>query len=386
MKGGPQTWDELREKPVSVTKACISLDGTRIAAFFADKTLGIYDTTTGEASFPPFKVDENPRSVIFSRDGKLIVLGDQALRLWNAQTGEEVEGFDIEVYSLPLSPDGTRIAAGCDIERHGWGNDNIRVIDLKLAKISYFHSHTLPSGEESIKQLKGEVPPTLFEGHEHQVNSVAYSPDGWRIASSLDNSTVWVWDVGTGSERRFSGTSSFIRCVAFSRDGTQIAADTGLFNLSTGRCIGDTRRIVNSFAFSADGRFFASGSSRPACRIWDVLTHQIIVQLIGHTGDISSVDFFPDCKHIMSASQDGTIRVWGVELLEERGEIDEWWVEEALGGCWILGPEKERLFWTPLPFQHARNTLVIGRCMKIDFSKFVHGDEWVKCREPLESK
>ena len=83
----------------------------------------------------------------------------------------------------------------------------------------------------------------------------------------------------------------------------------------------------------------------------------------------------------MSASKDGTIRVWEVELLEERGEMDGW--EMHWAGSWILGPEGEHIFWTPLPFRHARNTLVIGECPKIEFSNFVHGDEWVKCRDPL---
>jgi hypothetical protein len=86
----------------------------------------------------------------------------------------------------------------------------------------------------------------------------------------------------------------------------------------------------------------------------------------------------------MSASRDGTIRVWDVELLEERGEMDGWQVKRGDSNrYWIFGPKGEHLFWTPLPFQHTRNTLVIGECPKIDFSNFVHGDEWVKCREPL---
>ena len=159
MKGGPQTWDELEEEPVTgrrVKRACVSHDGTRIAAVFADKTLCVYDATTGEAILLPFKVDEIPRTVILSRDGNFVALGGQALRLWNVQTGEEVESFDIDVYSLAFSPDGTCIAAGCEAGEGGGirgdGSYNLRVISLELAKVS---AHVIPS--EGRRLLKGEV-------------------------------------------------------------------------------------------------------------------------------------------------------------------------------------------------------------------------------------
>ena len=80
----------------------------------------------------------------------------------------------------------------------------------------------------------------------------------------------------------------------------------------------------------------------------------------------------------------GTIRVWDVELLEERGEMDGWQMERDLflQGYWILGPVGEDLFWSRPPFRHARDTLVIGKCLKIDFSNVVYGER-EKCREPL---
>jgi WD40 repeat protein len=387
VKGGPQTWDDFQEKRVGVRSACISLDGTRIAAVFVDGTLCIYDTTTGKTILPPFKVDENPRSVIFSQDGKLVATGGLALRLWNVQTCQEVESFDINVMSLALSPDGTCIAAGCARNIHTDGRDgsyNIRVINLKL--IGKIPQSYVPRGRGGVKRLKGEVWPSPFEGHEGNVASVSYSPDGKQIASGSNDKTVRVWDVSTGERRIFRMDGCWIYSAAFSPDGTQIAADEQLINLSTGSFtpIGDN--FVRLSAFSADGRFIAAANySSSACQIWDASTHQSILQLVGHKDYVYSVAFFPDDKQIMSASSDGTIRVWDVELLEERGEMDGWQVKQKFRdkNYWIFGPKGEHLFWTRLPFRHTRNTLVIGRCLKIDFSNFVHGDEWVKCREPL---
>ena len=427
MEGGPQTWNDFEKKPVGITRACISLDGTRIAAVFADKTLCIYDTTTGEATLPPFKVDECPRSVVFSPDGKLVALGGQALRLWNVETGEIVQSFDIKVCSLAFSPDRTCIAAGCK----GIGGGRTSVGERKVLDSSYnirvifMGSVNIPdqhdpgpqlTGRRSgkrIVRLKGEIFSSPFEGHQDDVKSVAYSADGKQIAS-CSNKTVRVWDVSTGSRRTFKSYSIEIHSVAFSPDGTQIVSDTGLFNLSTGsftpHTIGSRKKAVSKFrlttslfnnekevmpsALSADGRFLASGS-HTGCQIWDIKSHDTI-ELTGHIDNVTSVAFFPDGK-MMSASMDGSIRVWDVELLEVREEMDGWrtedhgfsllkWDTTSKDGHWIRGPEKKHIFWTRLPFRHARNTLVIGECMKTDFTNFIHGDEWWKCREPLNTR
>ena len=400
MKEGPQTWDELEEEPVSVNSACISLDGTRIAAVFADKTLRIYDTTTGEATLSPFEVDEYPRSVIFSQNGKLVATGGQALRLWNVETGKMVYSFSIKVRTLALSPDNTCIAAGCEGIASGIpyvgerevldGSYNIRVFNLESANIPHHHLFILGPSGKRIMRLKGEVLPSPFEGHKDHVRSVAYSADGKQIASCSDDQTVRVWDVSTGSRRTFKSHPNRIHSVAFFPDGTQIISDTGLFTLSTGsftpHALGNTAQEVLSFAFSVDARFLASGSFDAACQIWDTKSHQT-VQLLGHTDDVTSVAFFPDGKQLMSASKDGTIRVWDIELLEKRGEMFGWGIDLKMGGLghWILGTDKRDILWTPLPIQYPRNNFVMGRCLKIDFTNFVHGEEWWKCGEPLQS-
>ena len=337
----------------------------------------------------PFKVDEIPRSIILSRDGKLVALGGQALWLWNVQTGEEVASFNINVYSLAFSPDGTCIAAGCEGMDDGdgrLGSYNIRVINLELAKKPYFHAHiSVPFGGKDIILLKGEVRPSPYEGHVSHVYSVAYSADGKQIASTSNDDGTRIWDVSTGSRRTFRTISHWDQPVTFSPDGTQIASGLRLFNLSTSSYIHETSsksQALYSPAFSADGRFLVSASLSEMCYIWDASADEIVLRLVGHTLDVTSITFFADGKRIMSASKDGTIRVWDVESPERR-EMDGWRMEMNQDGSWVLGPAREYLFWTPFAFRHQRNTLVIGKCPTIDFSNFVHGDEWVKCREPL---
>ena len=398
VRKGPRTWDELQENPIIVNKACISLDGRLIAAVFDDGTLHIYNIT-GESIRTIELFESHPSAVIFSRDGGLVASGGQALRLWNVQTGVEVEGFPIEVFSLALSPDRNCIAVGCgesggkQLTQKGDGKGccNIRVINLNALK-SYVPPLT---GKVEVTRFNGEVSSSPFEGHERRVYNVAYSPNGKRLVSTSDDMTLRVWDVLTGERIMIKSTTppnwTSRNSVTFSPDGTQLAVDKRLFNLSTNSIAhhvpGNTVQPVNSLAFSGDGKFLASGIRTAACQIWDVSSQRTIIKLIGHTGDIDSLAFFADDKKMMSASKDGTIRVWKVESLEEGGKMDGWRMDnEVKARGWIRGPEKEYIFWTPLPFRHMRNTLVIGECLGIDFSNFVHGDEWWKCREPLESK
>ena len=103
--------------------------------------------------------------MVFSPDGKIVASGGHALRLWNVQTGEEVQSFDINVYSLAFSPDGTCIAAGCAgniVYKNGKdGSYNIRVLTSEFATIPYFHFHdlSLPAYDGSVCLLSGKFSP-----------------------------------------------------------------------------------------------------------------------------------------------------------------------------------------------------------------------------------
>ena len=136
-------------------------------------------------------------------DSTLLVSGggqtehpDNALRIWDVETGEEImrlEGHEASVWSVMFSPDGSRIASGA------WDN-TVRIWDTS-------------TGEELMK----------LEGHAYYVHCIAFDPSGRRLASGSWDGTVRIWDVATGDHLlTLRGHDGTIMCLAFSPDGTQL--------------------------------------------------------------------------------------------------------------------------------------------------------------------
>lgn len=72
--------------------------------------------------------------------------------------------------------------------------------------------------------------------------------------------------------------------------------------------------VVQSLAFSPDGRLLATGSSyeNGLVRIWDVQTGELLRTLEGHLNGVSQVSFSPNSQFLASGSYDGTLRIWGI--------------------------------------------------------------------------
>src|SRR5262249_27212089 len=44
--------------------------------------------------------------------------------------------------------------------------------------------------------------------------------------------------------------------------------------------------------------------------VWHVPTHKLLHVYRGHTQRVVALAFHPDCERLLSASQDGTVRIW----------------------------------------------------------------------------
>jgi len=184
---------------------------------------------------------------------------------------------------------------------------------------------------EGFPQNPPQSSPSLlytYRGHSASVNAVAWSPDGKRIASGSDDHTVQVWDATDGghvftyrddSDYVVEGypNGNIVKSVAWSPDGRRIAsgdeggvvrgwdaADGGNGFLSDGNS------DVKSVAWSPDSKLIASVGPDNTMQVWDATDGSTVSTYSGHSDTVNAVAWSPDGRRIASGSGDHTVQVW----------------------------------------------------------------------------
>jgi WD40 repeat protein len=192
---------------------------------------------------------------------------------------------------------------------------------------------------------------SVFRGHQGVISSVAFSPNGGRVASGSLDKTVRVWNPHNGEELTIlCGHEKGVTGLAFSPDGQRIAscsrdktvkvwdANSGL-EIATLHGHSDS---VNGVTFSPDGRYIASGSSDQSVRLWDMHNDCELTAFQGHEGVVASVAFSPDGRWIVSGG-DKTVRVWEVRSGQAVATLRGDEGTEGCVSCVQFSPDGQRI-------------------------------------------
>ena len=314
----------------------VTPDGAKIISASEDKTIRVWDASTGSELQVLEGHTERAKSVTVTPDGSKIISasGDKTIRVWDASTGKELhilEGHTGSVHSVAVTPDGSKIiSASGDRTVRVWDATTGEVVKRLTAHTGEVRSVTVtPDGakivsaseDKSVRVWDASTGKVLqkLEGHVEQVLSVTVTPDGSKIISASRDKTIRVWDASTGKVlQKLKGHTDCVHSVTVTPDGSKFISASGdktirVWDASTGKVLqkleGHTGSI-HGVTVTRYGTKIVSSSADSTVRVWDALTGKELPKLEGHTDCVQSVAVTPDGSQIISASTDGTVRVW----------------------------------------------------------------------------
>jgi hypothetical protein len=161
----------------------------------------------------------------------------------------------------------------------------------------------------------------VLRGHTATCWSAQFSPDGKTAITASKDNTARLWDVASGRELHvLVGHTAPGRKAAFSPDGRTAITASGdrtarLWDVASGRCCtscaGHTDPVRSAqFSPMARPRSPPATTTPPAFGTWTAAAS--CSELRGHAGPVWSAQFSPDGKTAITASDDGTARLWNV--------------------------------------------------------------------------
>jgi WD40 repeat protein len=305
-----------------VGAVAFSPDGRRALSGGADHTARVWDLEAGKelgcftghpgmvrgVAFLPDGKRALSAHAHQARDGQDLPAPEYGLRLWDVDTGKELQRYDGHtdgVLSLDLSADGRHaVSAGQDA--------TVRLWDVAAGR-----------------ELHG------YAGHFGLIWGVALTPDGrWAFSGGTDG-VVRQWDLDRHEEvPPPAGNRGAVGSLAFSPDGRYLLSGAWsdrslrLWDLASGReqePFTDHDLGIWCVAFAQDGRLALSGSADRTLRLWDVASRQELHRCTGHAGWVHSLAVSPDGRRAFTCGfnyGDRTVRCWDVDSGRELGRFE----------------------------------------------------------------
>lgn len=254
-------------------------------------------------------------AVAWEPDGTRIASsgGDGTVRIWDAETGESLLTYRGHTQWF------NKANLQATIYTIAWDPEGLRIASAGYGKDVYVWNAA--TGQTL----------TLYQGHSGLVPyvfAIAWSPDGKQIASTCSSigldKTVHLWDAATGqSLNRYDVPSGWmpnfsVLSVAWSSDGTRIAAICGdkairVWDTETGNITSTYRfrsQSASHIAWSPNGRYLASAHTDHKVQIWDTFVGTNIRVYHEHTDSVRYVAWSPDGTSLATASNDRTVHIW----------------------------------------------------------------------------
>jgi WD40 repeat protein/transcriptional regulator with XRE-family HTH domain len=316
--GTLRLWEVERGQGVRILQgydACLydldwSPDGTQLASAGAEGVVSLWQVQGLGGGAPPGELRGHGWTVYgfaWRPDGGVLASSgwENAIRLWDSAAGRCLEVIgdrdhaDTLFFGLAWSPDGRRLASAA------------------LSRGVLVWEETA----DALRWIGRELP--LW------IRRLAWSSDGpsssprrgSRLVAGGDDGHVYVWDAADGRLlQRLAGHHEAIMSVAFSPDGSRLASAGGsqllVWEVRSGagvRALGPHPGGAFAVTWEPSGERLLSGGSDGRLRWWDLHSGECVRMQEAHQGTVQALKMSPDGSTLASCGNDGKIRFWDLE-------------------------------------------------------------------------
>jgi WD40 repeat protein len=266
-------------------------DGRTLASIAMDLTIRVWQRPTRRDRVLA-TVAGTAASPVFAPDGRTVAVGAGDGRVWlvpvDGGAPVALAGHTGAVFDVAFAPDGRTLATQArDRTVRAWdlARGESRVIARTAAWVDF--------------------------------GRLVFSPDGARLAASLDLETLAVIEIATGARVCTFGGGGFNLAHAFTPDGAAIGF-TGDHRVLLGALAGcdarplhehDVGKSAYAIVIDRDGRFVASASDDATVGLFDRAAGTAR-RLRGHDSDVTAAAFVPGRPLLATGSGDRTLRLW----------------------------------------------------------------------------
>ncbi len=318
----------------------MSNNGKYLASTSYDKTIKLWEIKSGR-EVKTFEGHTNKViCVAYSPDDRYLLSGgqDKLLILWDIETGKEIKRLNDHrqwINAVTFSPDNKYFysaAYGGEFKKWDFEYDAPIYTTEPHPKEIYDMNYN-PDGksiatsgrDNSIKFLNPETGQEIkiFNGHTDYVNSFDFNADGSKMVSGANNwkaDDVFIWDTKTTKTLvKIEAHKRGVNCVAFNPNGDKIAsagndstikiwdAEKGKLQLT----IQDFSREITDLIFSKDGDKLFSCGYDYVVKVWDVNTGALI-RTIGENISVAR-ELCVNQSSIVAGFSDGSVRILNFE-------------------------------------------------------------------------
>jgi WD40 repeat protein len=241
---------------------------------------------------------------------------DLNVRVYTFADGKLVTSFKAPAAArgLTFSPNNQALAAACDDKT------------IQVWNVVYTAGQPPPENFGKVSQGYALAAPAV---------DLAFSPDGTLLYSAGGDKGVKTWRFASEAPTKNIAHPNLVDSVAFSPDGKTLATGCHdgkmrLLDVAKGTPIREVNAHIGAMnvaapiycvAWSADGKQVLTGSNDHSLKLWDATNGNMVREFKayaektfekGHKDGVFCAAFSPDGKTIASGSSDRTIKLWNV--------------------------------------------------------------------------